>query len=377
VEDRLVRVENEIDSVIAKYYYDPFGRRLWKEVDSVRTYFLYSDEGLIGEYDQNGAEIRSYGYAPNSIWTTDPLFVKSANAYYWYQNDHAGTPQKIIDTSGRVVWSAVYDSFGNIQIETAEIVNNLRFAGQYHDAETGLYYNLNRYYDPATGRYLRTDPYGDGLNLFAYVFNRPNNFIDPQGLCAVKRTWQSGLSWAKTIGNNIIELLSPNEAFAGEFGLKEFEEYDEDIQRRETGYAKIIVNYEEVPGSNAISSIIELFGLLLKGSSIPFGHLKRKVYIEKEYARYYVMTITNKRTGISKEYLQKIPGTEYPSKVNGGLPVYEDVISWPTSVLIPTPSVYNFGFWTHNDLIDRDIEAVIESQAPGSVVKPVGFEGLT
>jgi RHS repeat-associated protein len=36
------------------------------------------------------------------------------------------------------------------------------YAGQYFDAETELHYNLNRYYDPVTGIYLRTDPFGDG-----------------------------------------------------------------------------------------------------------------------------------------------------------------------------------------------------------------------
>ena len=167
---------------------------MWKEVDSTRTYFVYSNEGLIGEYDENGAEIRGYGYAPDSQWTTDPLFYKQQGRYYWYQNDHLGTPQKIIETSGRVVWSAVYDSFGNVQIETAEIVNNLRFAGQYHDAETGLYYNLNRYYDPIIGRYLRADPYGEGLNLYAYVFSNPINLIDPLGLCVYNKVsgWVHG-----------------------------------------------------------------------------------------------------------------------------------------------------------------------------------------
>jgi YD repeat-containing protein len=35
VEDRLVRVERGSSSVIAEYHYDPFGRRLWKDVDGV------------------------------------------------------------------------------------------------------------------------------------------------------------------------------------------------------------------------------------------------------------------------------------------------------------------------------------------------------
>jgi YD repeat-containing protein len=54
LEDRLERVEDGVGTVIATYYYDPFGRRLWKEVSGVRTYFLYADEGLIGEYDSGG-----------------------------------------------------------------------------------------------------------------------------------------------------------------------------------------------------------------------------------------------------------------------------------------------------------------------------------
>ncbi|MDY0091336.1 MAG: hypothetical protein RBT80_01390 [Candidatus Vecturithrix sp.] len=52
--------------VIAEYGYDPFGRRLWKEVNGTRTYFLYADEGLIAEYDANGNELRSYGYQPDA-----------------------------------------------------------------------------------------------------------------------------------------------------------------------------------------------------------------------------------------------------------------------------------------------------------------------
>jgi hypothetical protein len=50
-------------------------------------------------------------------------------------NDHLGTPQKLTDSNGTVVWAADYKPFGE-----ATITNNLRFPGQYYDAETGLNY---------------------------------------------------------------------------------------------------------------------------------------------------------------------------------------------------------------------------------------------
>ena len=183
VDNRLIQLVTP-NSQLVTYYYDPFGRRLWKEVSGVRTYFFYSDEGLIGEYNATGVEIKTYGYAPNSTWTTNPLFQKIGTNYYWYQNDHLGTPQKITDGTGAIVWSGTYDSFGKTEVQIGAIENNLRFPGQYFDQETGLYYNWNRYYDPKTGRYLTPDPIGQegGINLFLYVANNPLNSADPFGL---------------------------------------------------------------------------------------------------------------------------------------------------------------------------------------------------
>lgn len=79
--------------------------------------YLHTDEGLIGEYDATGNQTRSYGYAPDTDWGTDPLFTKIANTYYYYHNDHLNTPVKLTAPDGTVVWSATYNAYGQAQID--------------------------------------------------------------------------------------------------------------------------------------------------------------------------------------------------------------------------------------------------------------------
>jgi RHS repeat-associated protein len=63
---------------------------------------------------------------------------------------------------------------------------NLRMPGQYFDTETGLFYNWNRYYNPAIGRYISVDPIGldGGFNTFLYGAASPVMYTDPEGLDA-------------------------------------------------------------------------------------------------------------------------------------------------------------------------------------------------
>ncbi len=105
---------------------------------------------------------------------------------YYYINDHLGTPQKMIDESGMVVWSADYMPFGEADVTVDTVENNFRFPGQYYDSETGLHYNYHRYYDPSTGRYMTPDPIGleGGMNLYPYGENNPIRFLDALGLQA-------------------------------------------------------------------------------------------------------------------------------------------------------------------------------------------------
>ena len=97
--------------------------------------------------------------------------------------------------NGNVAWRAQYTVWGEQHRqhitqdshhkpgEPSTLHCDLRFQGQLYDAESGLHYNRNRYYDPQTGQYLSPDPIGlaGGLRTQGYVHN-PNEWVDPLGL---------------------------------------------------------------------------------------------------------------------------------------------------------------------------------------------------
>ncbi|WP_275415161.1 RHS repeat domain-containing protein, partial [Snodgrassella communis] len=188
------------DTEKAHYQYDPFGRRISKTVNGETTYYLYSDEGLIAELDQNGTMQVAYGWMPDTVWGTSPLWQASLdnnqtlkNADYHYLiTDYLGTPQLAVNSRGQQTWKGIADAFGNTQLDPDnQITLNLRQPGQYYDQESGLYYNLARHYNPQTGRYIEADPLGviGGLNLYGYANANPLKYADPYGLWSMDDTW--------------------------------------------------------------------------------------------------------------------------------------------------------------------------------------------
>lgn len=192
---RLIRLETP-DGSVSTYAYDAFNRRLSKTVNGKLLEFVWRGNQLVAENDGKGYW-QSYLYEPGSYRPMALVVGEPSRdpkdkppAIYWYQNDHLGTPHELTDWKGNAVWKGRFSAFGQVreewQAEDAPAFNQpLRFQGQYADRESGLYYNLNRYYDPGIGRYLTADPiklFG-GLNQYQYCEN-PISWIDPLGLIA-------------------------------------------------------------------------------------------------------------------------------------------------------------------------------------------------
>ncbi len=85
-----------------------------------------------------------------------------------------------------------------------------RYTGQQFLGSLNLYYYKARFYSPALGRFLQTDPIGtaDDLNLYAYVGNNPINFNDPSGLSAAAASMLLGKlgSWGRENAGTLAEI---------------------------------------------------------------------------------------------------------------------------------------------------------------------------
>jgi len=91
-------------------------------------------------------------------------------------------------------------------------LTNLRFPGQYADAETALNQNWFRDYDPTIGRYIQSDPIGlaGGPNTYAYVGSNPVYWIDPSGLALEQNGYQSNSGCGdagQQLAGNFLQIL--------------------------------------------------------------------------------------------------------------------------------------------------------------------------
>ncbi|HLT41052.1 MAG TPA: DUF6531 domain-containing protein, partial [Enhygromyxa sp.] len=204
-----------------EFAYDALGRRIEKRFDGIVTRYLWNGSTLLHEWREGevaelpgpfakiverpparallSASNRPRGPPRAITWVHEGGFapiarLEAGGAALAIVCDHRSAPLHAYDEDGRRCWSARLDLAGRLHVvpaaanqdpdpEQARATIPFRFAGQYEDVETGLYYNRFRYYDPEASAYLSPDPAGlfGGLSRYAFV-NDPHARWDPFGL---------------------------------------------------------------------------------------------------------------------------------------------------------------------------------------------------
>ena len=200
LENQLVRAEIKKpagNTEIWTYAYDPFGRRLskerqdklaWTSTEPKRTHFVWDGTRLLQEYTYKG----SYTYIYTDQDSYEPLAqifdnAKDGKQYLsYFHTDQIGIPREMTDINGNLLWYGEYTAWGRLKKDERVYKNAhqpFRLQNQYFDEETGLHYNLMRYYEPEAGRFVNQDPIGltGGSNLYQFSLNSLT-WIDPLGL---------------------------------------------------------------------------------------------------------------------------------------------------------------------------------------------------
>lgn len=173
---------------VGTYTYNVLGQRVLKVAtlpQAITQRYGYDENNqLIGEYTSTAKR--------DTVWMSDiPVAVVDVNGttstVSYIHADNLGTPRAVTNSAGVTIWTWAYkgNPFGeSLPSSSNGFTLNIRFAGQYFDAESGLHYNVNRTYAPSTGRYLESDPIGlqGGPSTYGYALGAPLRWSDPLGL---------------------------------------------------------------------------------------------------------------------------------------------------------------------------------------------------
>jgi RHS repeat-associated protein len=107
-----------------------------------------------------------------------------AQTFTYVHTDALDSPVAKTNASKAIVSITRYEPYGMTSAGNAPTIG---FTGHVNDADTGLTYMQQRYYDPLAGRLLSIDPVttdansGSSFNRYAYAANNPYKYIDPDG----------------------------------------------------------------------------------------------------------------------------------------------------------------------------------------------------
>jgi RHS repeat-associated protein len=303
------------DGSVWRYRYDGLGRRVAKVApDGRETTYLWDGFRVSHVVGPDGSVV-AWVHAPEG---GAPVLRDDGEIRYVLP-DAVAAPAELVARDGTMVEAAGKDTWGG-RFSGKDI--DQPFLGQQYDAETGLHYNVFRYYDPDSARYLSPDPIepAGGLNAFSWVPD-PFQWVDPRGLAGVTcppsiaddpelhRLWEEAMKKTAEEGKDngytrLLGKLERGEQPTGKDLSAGFKSVNDNFlgSAREAGYDIAQVHHWNFPKSAYPDQVFDPRNLVPTGS-------------RAEHESYHDATSgsTSKWSGpIAPENVKDIDGSAYP-----------------------------------------------------------------
>ena len=183
-----------VPGVVTYYDYDGHGRRSWVVWADGKTQLnAYAYGNASGSTGRLLFSAHSTKGATRYVYLGDKLIAEHNNltGLRFSHTDALGSPVAWTNAAGAVTERTRYEPYGATVAGSTNPVS-MGFTGHVNDADTGLVYMQQRYYDPIAGRFLSVDPVttdsntGKSFNRYAYAENNPYGHVDPDGRNAIK-----------------------------------------------------------------------------------------------------------------------------------------------------------------------------------------------
>ncbi len=188
-----VPAANAVTDQATTYSYNGDGLRMAKNSGGIIQQFTWntneSDPALLSD------SLANYIYGPNGLPIEQ---IATGGQVNYYFHDALGSTRLLLNSAGNISGTMTYSAEGSPISVNGPATTPLQYAGGYRDAESGLYYLVDRYYDPASAQFMSIDPaLAITLSPYGYANDDPSNLTDPLGL-----SWWNPTTWtAKTWGN--------------------------------------------------------------------------------------------------------------------------------------------------------------------------------
>ena len=134
------------------------------------------------------------------------------NGVLYFLADGHGSTRVLTDDEATpgVQDSFDYDAYGNLLDYSGTPKTTYLYSGEQFNTTTDQYYLRARYYDPATGRFNRLDPFAGNtedpasLHKYLYAGANPVMYSDPTGMVSI-----SGLAISMAISSMLTQILAP------------------------------------------------------------------------------------------------------------------------------------------------------------------------